>query len=56
MDFPGPNLNRPTTSFGLIEVAHTESISDQEMDDTGLAELMADVGFQVEETILETQL
>jgi hypothetical protein len=54
MNYPGPNLNRPTSSLGSIEVAHTESILDQEMDDTDLAELMADVGPQVEERIPET--
>jgi hypothetical protein len=56
MNYPEPNLNRPTSSLGSIEVVHTESISDQEMDDADLAELIADVGPQVEETISETQL
>jgi hypothetical protein len=58
MNHPEPHLNRPTSSLGSIEVAHTqlnknqedqESISDQEMDD-------ADVSPQFEEGIPETQL
>jgi hypothetical protein len=60
-----PHLSRPTSSLGSIEVAHTqlnknqedhESISDQEMDDADLAELIADVSPQLEEEIPETQL
>jgi hypothetical protein len=65
MNHPEPHLSRPTSNLGSIEVAHTQlkrnqedhgSISDQEMDDADLTELMADVSPQLEEEIPETQL